>query len=319
MANPDFDEIWKDQRRFNKQIWPSSDTPEEATRQTKEMALYLVSELDELLRCTAWKKHRRQYVRPNPAQVKEELTDIFKYWVSLCQIWGFTPTDMIREYWRKSMVVQQRYSEEHLLKLNWPIALIDIDGVLANYRQGILEYILNHGTPETLRKQALELMEMQEVPYVSAETLKVTESAWQQLKHEYRIQGQKVSLDAYDDAEDFLVGLRLSSYTIVMITSRPIDKYPTLFSDTLEWLQKYNLQYDAIWWTHDKRERVALEDITDQVAFAVEDSLENALEFAEMGIKSYHLCRPGEKHRHTDASVPNTYRSITTLKEIQIV
>jgi NTP pyrophosphatase (non-canonical NTP hydrolase)/FMN phosphatase YigB (HAD superfamily) len=283
------------------------------------MVLYLVSELDELLRCTAWKKHRRQYVLPNPAQVKEELTDVFKYWISLCQIWDLDPTDMMREYWRKSMVVQQRYSEEHLLKLSEPIALIDVDGVLANYRRGVLNYIINSDPPLELKAKAgLLLDHATKTPYINAQQLGISESAWQQIKHSYRVNGYKARLDAYDDAEDFLLDLRLHGYTIVIITSRPIDKYPTLFSDTLEWLQKYNLQYDAIWWTHDKRERVALEDIADRVAFSVEDDLENALDFAEMGIKSYHLCRPGEQHQYTNKTVPNTYHSITTLKEIEI-
>jgi FMN phosphatase YigB (HAD superfamily) len=315
----DLIEIWKDQKRFNKNFWPDpKDDPETQTAQTKEFVLLLMSELDELLRTTAWKKHRKQNVLLNPAQIKNELTDIFKYWLSLCQVWGFSPEDMVADYWRKSMVVEQRYSEEHVLQLKGPIALVDIDGVLANYREGVLEFLRkSERYVPGIKEKAEEFLKAEETPYVNASLFGLEEKVWQVLKHKYRVSGGKFEIDCYDDAEDFLVDLRLQGYQTVLITSRPIDRYPNIFSDTMFWLRSYNLHVDAIWWAMDKKEKVSWEGIVPKVAFAVDDELENCEKFASLGIQTYHLIRPGEHHRRF-GDLPENVREIKSLKEIEI-
>ena len=131
-------EMWSEQVDFNGNFFTPASSVSEQSRQTKEFILHLHSELDELLRSTVWKVHRQVGQKPNPAQIRNELTDILKYWISLCIVWGVSPEEAVKDFWRKSMVCRQRYSEEFVTNLNRPSAIFDIDHVLCKYADGLL-------------------------------------------------------------------------------------------------------------------------------------------------------------------------------------
>jgi NTP pyrophosphatase (non-canonical NTP hydrolase) len=281
----DLNAIWKDQSDFNRNFFPEAEDFGERSRQTKEFSLHMLSEVDELLRATAWKLHRKQNVLANPEQVKNELTDILKYLVSLYNVWGISPEEALKDYWRKSMVVRQRYSEEFVCNLEGKIVLCDIDGVIANYVSGLLGWV-GERYP-SLRQKCLELSRKNE--WLNATALGVHEQVWQEMKHDFRTSRGKVRLPVYEGSKEFLAWCDQKGYKIVLLTSRPIDRYPNIYTDTLEWLKNHELRFDYIWWAIDKGEKILASNIKSNIVMALDDDKKYVARYHELGIPCYHI------------------------------
>lgn len=318
----EFEKIWKDQRDFNKNFFPAPETFDDMSAQTKELILHMMSECDELLRATSWKIHRRNNNKPNPEQVREELTDIFKYWISLCQVWGVSPKQAVEDYWRKSMVVRQRYSEEFVMRLSkHRIALFDIDGVIADYCNGFLSWLIREASADSLKSladRARNLVDSQ--VWMCAESLKIGEGKWQELKHRFRVTRGKVYLPVFKDSLYLLDLCRQKGFKIVLLTSRPIDRYPNIYTDTLEWLNKHSIPFDAIWWSSDKDEMLLSRNLLPNIDFMVEDNLRYADQMANIGVKVYLINRSNKpidvgrkKYKR-----PGQIKIIKSLEEVKV-
>lgn len=280
------DDIWADQADFNELFWPVPEEPEERFRQTEKFVLYMTEELVELLRAIRYKVHRRPIGwKPSEAAVRDQLADLLKYLISLFQIWGLGPTDMIREYWRKSMVCRQRYSEEFVLNLEQPTAVVDIDNVLADYITGFAEWAMAK-FPEHEAKFKLAL---QKRLWMSGGSLAIAEPVWQDMKLRFRLDGGKRDLPLMPGAREFLESLRSQGLNIVLLTSRPIDRYPNLYSDTLQWLKSNDLPFDFIWWATDKAEELLVRGMKPWVQFVVDDSWQFVRQCAQAGMRTYWL------------------------------
>lgn len=279
----ELEKIWKDQEEFNRNFVsaPGGDFNEQS-RQTKEYALHLISEVDELLRSSIWKFHRKNNLKPNREQIKNELTDILKYLLSLYITWDISPTEAIQDYWRKSMVVRQRYSEEYVGNLEGKIVLCDIDGVLADYYSGFLKWISIHYPGLSSRCKEM----ITNVIWLCASSLGVDEQVWQEIKHHFRTSKGKLTLPVYSGAKEFLEYCRSKQYKIVLLTSRPIDRYPNIYTETLEWLKLKDLPFDYIWWATDKAEKILSENIRPNIIMALDDDLKYIHRYNELGIKS---------------------------------
>jgi hypothetical protein len=301
--------IWDDQLAFNMLFRQPPKSPGEMAEQAREFVVYTESEMHELLRTLPWKKHRRMPFRGNPAHMFEEGADVFKCALSLLQIIGIdSPEKLIQLYWQKTAVVRQRYREEWTQKLDRACVIVDIDNVLCDYIGGICDWLPSqfvtrddHPSPalldriERIRKQG---------SYINAKALEIPEDAWQNLKHAFRTGGHKRRLPVFPDAKDFLMRCQDAGYRIVLLTSRPIDRYQNIFTDTILWLNDNNLPFDFVWWSVDKAERILMEDgLREKVMFAVDDDARFVDQFARAGIPTYWLRRNGDLY--TNIANPN--------------
>lgn len=268
---------WAEQAAFDRQLRELPKTYEERTAMTKEFVLHMVSELDELLRAAgAWKPHRRIDVPENRAQVRIELTDAYKYWIAICQIWGFTPSEMDDAFWQKSMVVRQRYSEEWVQTIDRPCVIVDIDNILCDYVGGLVNWLWENSYISEDRAQLLRRTR----PILNAESVGIPHVEWRSIKHTFRVSGAKTTLPVMPHAVAFTHSVRQAGYMVVLLTSRPIDRYPNIYSDTLRWLQTNHIAYDFVWWAHDKAGLVLDRGVIDHVRYVVDDDLQFIQQFA---------------------------------------
>lgn len=281
--------MWDDQKDFNRNFWQRPDTEAERAVQTKEFVLSAFSELDEVLRKIEFKIHRRTGVRENRQAVLEELTDVWKYLLSLYQVWGVDPDEFVKNYWRKSMVVRQRYSEEFIHEVTTKTAIVDIDNVLCDYVDGFLCWIA-----QNYRDLRPTVERIDRNQYLTCHSLMIDEQRWQEIKHHFRTSGAKARLPLMDGAQEFMHALKAYEFKIVLLTSRPIDEYPNIYADTLEWLSVHGLPYDHVWWAKDKHEKILAAGIRPLVRFAVDDELRFCERLAGIGIPTFWL----KKHGH---------------------
>lgn len=293
------DDIWEEQAAFNALLRDLPTTWDGRSAITKEFLLHLFSETDELLRCIAWKPHRKIDVPENRAQMATELIDIFKYWMSIAQALGFSQTELQHAFWRKSMAVRQRYAQEFITQINRPAVIVDIDNVLADYLGGLVPFI----------KKRFPKTQVPDPPgWLNATTLKIEETDWTYIKWAFRTSGEKRRLPLIAGAKEFLDRIRSAGLMIVLLTSRPIDQFPTLFEDTVEWLHVNALPYDILWWAANKPLRIP-EEVRQHIRFAVDDDIKFVEQFAGHDIKTYWLGGHGYN--------PNTkFRGVRTLLDI---
>ena len=311
-------DVWKEQKDFNDLFRQLPKGFEEQSHLTQHLVLCIMSELDEILSTVHWKHHRNISIKPNPQQTLAECVDVFKYLVTIVQAWGFTEQDFIDAFWKKSMVVRQRRSEEFLKNVNGKTAVVDIDGVICDYNQGFVKWLKEYDSNlyfSVIDKSWDGLTKTYNS--ISRHDFGFSPKKWQDLKHQFRISGYKEFMPVYADAKEFLMKIQQNNITIVLMTSRPIDRYPNLYADTVAWLEKEKLPYDIIWWSYDKADHV-VENISNPL-FVVDDDLSLANKFNAVNIPAYWICRKGDNLDTLYSTEPFTkVRTIHGLEQIPI-
>jgi len=275
-----FKKMWECQREFQKLVLLDLGQMSDSDKaiQTRDFCMYMVGEMTELLREMDWKSHRREVVRiKSQRNVLEELIDIFKYWMTVCLIHGFTPDDIVAEFWRKSAVVFKRWTQEHT---EWDpelVVVVDIDMTLADYVAGLFSF-LRAVTGVDLSGEHLCSTD------VPAEIVRLTGVSMIEaihLKHQFREEGWKVNLPIMPGAASFLRAVRSRGGQIVLLTARPYPLYRRIFADTVEWMEKYDLPFDGLWMTEDKRD--FLVRTFPKVVMVVDDNPTEAVKLAGAG------------------------------------
>lgn len=316
MTESSWGPIWEDQSRFNAKFRPIPSNQEEYVDQVKDICLHLQSEVHELLNTVAWKKHRRlRSHRPNMAHSHEELVDIFKYFVTLAYMMDVSPEDLQRLYWQKSAVCEQRYVEEWVSDYARGnplarVALVDLDGVLLDYVQHFGEFLYNRAYAQY--RPAIRAV-MAEHRWVNADSVGMPADEFDRIKHEFRTGGHKVSMPMMPGAKEFLDFLIGEGYVIIIVTSRPIDRYPNMMTETIACLQRHGLNFDHIWHGPSKKQVVLASrlDPLPRTIIAVDDDPGFIEEYISLGIKTFYVTRP-------DAGIIPCAIPVRNLNEVRI-
>jgi len=271
----ELEKIWKEQIEFNSQLFNIESLTDDQRRiLTKEMLLHMISEIDELLASTGtWKIHKRYGKKelPKKSGITEELVDMFKYLVNIAILWDISPKEFIKVFWKKSEVVRFKYLQDKLLLeiKDKPVVITDLDGVVNSYPNEWLAYLR--------RKLKIKIKNLNEAKE------KIPPDVYQKLKHEFRENGGELKYKPNKPIIEFLSQLKKNGYHIVILTSRPVWNVKRYYSDTLEWLRKYNVPFDCILWTWEKGKK--LFETFSNVVLVLEDDLDFANQIASWGYK----------------------------------
>jgi len=269
------DVIWHIQRDFTKNFIDLKNAPrEERIKYTKEMLLHLVAEIDEILNAIGdWKPHRVKKNLPiSKDAITEEIVDAFKFLLNVALVWDISPGEFFEVFVRKSRVVERRYQFESRVKKLANCAVIDIDGVLTKYPEAMLDFLKSKGYNfRSLHEAKNKLGKL-----------------YDELKHEYRTIEAEIPLK--EGVAEAIRQLKDHGFSIVLMTTRPVDKYPYLEYKTIKYLENNGIHFDYIHFTNNKvRDIKMLKD----VKFVVEDDLITALKLAEEGYKVYWVNNSG--------------------------
>jgi len=112
LARYDFISIWNKQKDFNANFFDFNVKDIELQQKlTKDFVLHVEDEAHELLREINWKMDQYKIKEIDRVHLLEEWIDIFKYWLGIGNVWGFTLEDFFNEFWRKSKIVDERFKE----------------------------------------------------------------------------------------------------------------------------------------------------------------------------------------------------------------
>ncbi len=255
------------QQAFSGLFWEGEPSREQKVAWTKENLLAAIVEAGEVLDELAWKLHRPGSKVVIAGNLREELVDMFKFWLNVWVLWGFTENDLVAEFERKSDVVEARYRQEKALdETQRPIAIVDIDGVLADYPASFHQFVARHA---------------------DSGLAEISHRDWVRLKHEYRESGVKEIISCRPGAQEMMEALRERRF-VVVLSQRPYFRYKRIFGDTLGWLARNLIPVDAVVFTEDKQWfAYQLQERGKRVEIAVEDDVDNANKLARLGAKVY--------------------------------
>jgi uncharacterized HAD superfamily protein len=273
--------------------------------ESKEILLWMHSELSEMLNALKVKAYSDVGENPqvNLSNVYDGIIDIFKYNLMLMNEWNMNGEEAINEFYRKSKVVEQRWVQHQDLILEDNNCIcVDIDGVLCNLSSTWLEF-LEGVCSEGIDREVVDALDMSEF------LLPDFKSAYSDLKRMFRESGIKANAIVHDGAGEFLRSLA-GKYQIVLVSARPVYTYRRMYADTIEWLEKNDLLFDALVFEENKREWVLKHQ--NKVLFCIEDNPQQAESLANVGVK---VCLVNHRYNQ-DVSPHRNIARIERLEEI---
>lgn len=178
------------------------------------------------------------------------------------------------------MIVAEKYiftGEEMVRKDLWEVKEnekvcgIDIDEVLGEYTKSWIEFVNK------------ECGTIYDDIFVMKDTIPYQQ--YRDLKEKYRLSGIKEKMPVKEGASELTLELRKMGYVIIILSKRPVQKYPTLFKQTVNWLDNNNIVYDGIIFDENKHTKIITE--IPHLRFMIEDHRYIANVIGKLGYKVY--------------------------------
>lgn len=190
------------------------------------------------------------------------------------------------------------------------LVVLDIDGVLADYRLGLL-YWIRQSCPKLAQKANTHLNRTD--TWINHESMGISFVQWLDTLEMFRMSGGKQGIPVFEGAQDLInYSMMTLKCDVILLTSRPIDLYSNIYRDTVEWLQNNMLNYHLLLWSKSKAEMVYKMRLHERVLFAVDDEWKHIDEYDNLGIKTFWIDHY-DKGKVLDA---NKIQRVSSLKEI---
>lgn len=175
---------------------------------------------------------------------------------------------------------------------------VDLDNVMADYGGDFLRWATNGQlSPSPNDLTSLHLNEI----------LCLDDEDYAELKRRWRVEGHKRNMTMIPGTHGAL--RRLSQwYDVVIISSRPADKYDNIREDTEYWLKQHDLQYSELVFTKEKFDYVHDHYDVDDVLAIFDDDPKNLVKFAgKQTVQCYIVDRP---YNRTGAPFVHRFRTL---------
>jgi phosphoglycolate phosphatase-like HAD superfamily hydrolase len=221
-------EIWDGQREYNNIIRNSR--PLSYEEWMEKYLLGTVSEMNEVLDEMSWKVHRRGK-KINRTNLARELADLTKYVFSLWEWSGFSHEDLLHFVHQKNTEMMLQWSQDFAADLPEysKIVITDIDGTLADYRKGFVDWLQNtHG--EDLPEDSASSLAMEI-------DLGLSYPKYVTYKEEFEAGGGYATLPSYPEVKQVFSDLHASGIKLLAYTARPAQSHSRIWSDTWQWMK----------------------------------------------------------------------------------
>lgn len=258
------DEVWDKQQSYNTLVMAKNHKTS-----SEWMINYILgasSELSELLQQTNWRNNFTRTVDEFGPNVAEELADITKYVFSLWQLMGFTSLDMLQAMDLKGEILNQlMYQETRALLERRRIIMLDLDGVIADFRQGFMEWVSSSKWSEILTIKEEEIGLHMDINHGW------DYRSYNQAKIEFERDGGYSFLPSITSIKMALNTLNRIGYYTIVYTARPFTTYKRIWGDTWTWLKDHNIIVNELHFGYEERVVAASRLAENNYVMALED------------------------------------------------
>jgi hypothetical protein len=257
-------QVWDEQQEYNGKVQQL----QERSR-TEWLINYILgthSELGELLEQTNWKTHRLEKMGQLGPNAIEELADITKYVFSMWQQLGYSEQDMLNYMSIKhGILTQLMYQETHPPLQERNILMLDLDGVVADFRRGFMQWL--SGTPW----QDILTLDERDIGLHMDINNGWNYHSYHQAKIEFERDGGYATLPSIPRIKKCVNALHRVGWYIIVYTARPYRTYKRIWSDTWLWLKKHDIEADELHFGYDERVIAASSYSEENHVVALED------------------------------------------------
>jgi NTP pyrophosphatase (non-canonical NTP hydrolase) len=265
MNQQSLDEVWEKQQSYNdaiRQQHPNKTNSEWLIN----YILGATSELSDLLQQTNWRNNSIYTVDEFGPNVIEELADVTKYIFSLWQLMGLTPLDMLNSMALKGEILNQiLYQETRPPIKNHNILMLDLDGVIADFRQGFMQWVFHTRWAEILVIKEEEIGLHMDIDH------SWDYRAYNQAKIEFEREGGYSLLPTIKSVKMAVNTLKRIGWYIIVYTARPYTTYKRIWGDTWLWLKDHDIEVDELHFGYDERVLTASYFLNNNHVAALED------------------------------------------------
>ena len=270
------------QLQYNKKIVGRSDQLSQKLKEkiTQENVLCAHAELSSLVNTTNYKNHH-SHSEPvaNRSTVLYETVDVIRYMMATLNTWGITSMEFEQAFDKKDVYLNKHYELQQKKWKGQPVAIIDIDDVLANFRAGFSDWLYD-------KFNVRADINSKEYYFITALS-KINLNSETVFKMFLDDEGfAKLDIDA--DNLELLHQLKHQGYWIHLLTARPEEELQCLY-DTYFWICQQNIPCDAISFSPEKFRWCAKSKYYDAgaIKFAIDDAPRHAEDYAKHGIKCF--------------------------------
>lgn len=213
---------------------------------------------------TSYKRHLLKHPEVNKANIADECADLFKYVITLAQMYDIDHEDLRAAFDRKTLVTsaKARYQRFKCGERD-KVVCVDLDDVVCDlsHWQERLQGIGRAVGPGDDKLRVLE-----------------------DFKDRFYRGGGFRDLGLIPGAKRALVKFHEAGIKIIIITARPAHQYKRLFADTLGWLSTHGIPHHKIIFNKDKVEAVHDNVMPAWPVAFIEDHPKNALGLAAAGV-----------------------------------
>ena len=276
-----FKHMLETQRLYNEQIVGKSEdlSQKQISKITQENVLCAHAELSSLVNATNYKNHHA-HSEPlaNRNTVLYETVDVIRYMMATLNTWGITSGEFEKAFNKKDIYLNKHYElQQKKLDGKQPVAIVDIDDVLANFREGFASWLFNNFgvKPDVNSKEYYFISELTQINLNS-------ETVFKMFLDDEGFEG----LHPDQVNVRLLNRLKKEGYWIHLLTARPEEELQCLY-DTYYWIVKQAIPCDAISFSPEKFRWCAKSKYYDSgaIKFAIDDAPKHAEDYAKHGIK----------------------------------
>jgi len=236
----------------------------ERLKWSKEYVLSIMVEAGELLNELKWKTHRYESKQENIDNLLEEAIDITKFLLNIVILSNYNSKDFIKKFFEKSEIVDIRYEQEKLLEkvkiTKDKYVVLDIDGVLNDYPGYWLSWYNSR-----IQETHTDILSCKKDDLI----------LYNKYKDIFRKTGEERNAHLNEKVISFIEKIYSQNLKIILLSSRPYKQYFRLFFDTVDWLKKYKINYDFIFFAKNKEDYLIENFNTQQIHCVIDDEIEN--------------------------------------------
>ena len=301
------------QSQYNKKIVGRSDQLSQKLKEkiTQDNVLCAHAELSALVNATHYKNHHA-HSEPlaNRRTVLYETVDVIRYMMATLNTWEITSSEFESAFDKKDVYLNKHYELQQKKWEGQPVAIVDIDDVLANFRVGFSDWLFE--------KFGVEADVHSKEYYFITALSKINLNSEAVFKMFLDDEGfAKLTVDTGN--LELLWQLKRQGYWIHLLTARPEEELQCLY-DTYFWICQQNIPCDAISFSPEKFRWCAKSKYYDAEAikFAIDDAPKHAEDYAKHGIKCFVPKKSYNEHLDSEnIFLFKDYNHITNLLMMQ--